>query len=364
MLSRIFHHISMHRHKATLLITSATSGVGIAIIDSLRDRRKSIRIIGASTDLSGQFPLEFDLCVQSPPTESPDYANFIEDLCTKWKVNLVLTGRDDDLVALANLHDNPKSPVVVQSGPGELIKTFRDKYLAYKWCKERNLEFADTVSTDSLKLKEEMDALIARNGFPLVLKPRLGDGSRGVSILRDQTDLSKALILRGHVIQAFVGPIPMGTLEPDLDLGVPLFWNFPELLQGAVTFIINSKKRTGEFFTCEVTHNQGVVKKMWNLDDAKLNEFGSRVLKELISADFHGICGFSVMKRVDGSWQTIEINSRFTGGTACRAILGFDEVAKIFNLFFGRKLAPLLPASIRTLNQINRSARDLVPSIK
>lgn len=45
----------------TLLITSATSGVGMSVIDSLSWRRKTFNIIEVSAEHFGQLESEFDL---------------------------------------------------------------------------------------------------------------------------------------------------------------------------------------------------------------------------------------------------------------------------------------------------------------
>lgn len=354
----------LHKKKEAILITSATSGVGIAFLDSIRGRRGRLYLIGVGTDLTNQFTHEFDLFLKSPSTLSEDFPKFIEELCLTYKVKIVITGRDDDLSVLGDFHDDPKSPIFLQSGPGWLVNIFRDKYLAHNWCKERNIEFASSVSTDDPLLKEKLNSLIIESGFPLILKPRKGDGSRGVFVLRNSEDLANAVKLSNHVIQSFIGTIPSSNLEPNLDFGIPLFWNFPELSQAVIVFVIDKLQKSGEFFTCEAVHRQGIVQNMRKLNDAELTNLGSRILAELITVGFHGICGFSVMKSSKGIWQTIEINSRFSGGTSSRKLLGFDEVAKTLNLLFGREIIKPLSEKSLVWQQVTRMPRDLTPNNK
>lgn len=348
-------------NRKTLLITSATSGVGLAVIDALRNRRSELKIIGISTEPFEQLKSEFDLVFKSPSTGSESFPNFIEDICKSEKVDLVIAGRDDDLIALADCHDDPQSAIRIQSGPGSILKHFRDKYSAYEWCKERNIEFAESITTDSSHTTEELRKLLeVSGGFPLVLKPRSGDGSRGVHILRDEEDLRNAIQLDNHIIQEFVGEAPSENIEPNLKFGVPLFWNFPELEQGVIVLVVDRKKGTGETFTCVATHSQGVVNKMWRRDDPFLSGLANKILKVLLAEGFDGICNFSAMKAVDGTWKVIEINSRFSGGTSSRLLLGFDEVGKVLANFLGLELQDLSRYNSETTLLVNRKARDII----
>ena len=350
----------MSDNRTTLLITSATSGVGLAVVDSLRNRRKELRIIGVSTEPFGQLRPEFDEVICSPSTDSEEFPMFIENLCESKTVDLVIAGRDDDIMALADSHDNPQSAIRLQSGPGSTIRIFRDKYLAYEWCKERNIEFAESEKTNSSQITEDLGKLLtASGGFPLVLKPRCGDGSRGVHILRDEEDLRHAQQLNNHIIQEFVGKIPTEDTEPNLKFGVPLFWNFPELEQGVIILIVDSRKGTGETFTCIATHSQGVVNRMWREDDAVHLDLAKRILGELLADGFDGICNFSTMKALDGTWKVIEINPRFTGGTASRLLLGFDEVGKVLLNSVNIEVQGALGNRSEATLLINRRARDI-----
>jgi len=351
----------MPDHHKTILVTSATSGVGLAVVDSLRNRRINLRVIGVSTEPFGGLDSEFDLVFESPSTESMEFPNFVENLCQSEKVDLVIAGRDDDLLALANCHDNPESVVKLQSGPGSMLRLFRDKFFAYEWCKEHSIDFAASLDIDSFQANANLTEFLRDfDRFPLVLKPRCGDGSRGVHILRNQNDLQNALKLNNHVIQEFVGEIPAGNIEPNLNLGVPLFWNFPELEQGVIVLIVDSKKRSGESFTCVATHSQGVVNKMWREDDPALSGLADRILRELIDEGFDGICNFSAMKASDGTWKVIEINPRFTGGTAGRLLLGFDEVGKLLVNSLGVELQSSSTGSSEDRQLVTRKVRDII----
>ncbi len=53
---------------------------------------------------------------------------------------------------------------------------------------------------------------------------------------------------------------------------------------------------------------------MWLSEDPRLLDLAKKILKELLSDGFDGICNFSAMKAIDGTWKVIEINPRFTGG--------------------------------------------------
>jgi hypothetical protein len=89
-------------------------------------------------------------------------------------------------------------------------------------------------------------------------------------------------------------------------------------------------------------HRLGRNERLWTLDDPTLAEFAAAVLPKFAVAGWRGPLNLQVRKGPDG-WQVIEINARFSGGTAARLHMGLDEVGWIVNRYLGPATIPAWP---------------------
>jgi len=159
--------------------------------------------------------------------------------------------------------------------------------------------------------REELESLVSRETFPLVVKPRFGSGGRGLAIVRSKSELFETLpaIEKSHgkpMIQEYI---------PGRDRV-----SFPVLLdrRGEVKFAFH--KRIVRNF--RVTARFGTVEESVLLEGELLN----KAAKLLNRIGWWGSVSVGTLRDPrDNQYKLMEINPRFSRNMWYRAALGINE---------------------------------------
>jgi len=274
-----------------------------------------------------------------PSTDDPGFPDAVGAICREHEVDLVLPGRDPDLVALADAAADARSPIRMPCAPPHLVAMARDKGRSAQWCAAHGIPFADSVSTDDPDAPAQVAGLLRTWGYPLICKPRDGSASAGVAAVVDEGQLTVVLSRPGLVLQPFIDPPAAEALSLDGSAGWPLFWEIPCPDEPAVMGLIGPDGEIGPHLCFTATHRLGRNEDVCLSDDPELNDFACVTIERFRDAGWRGPLNMQVRRSAD-AWYIIEINARFTGGTAGRLHLGLDEVRWVLSRWIGRDVMP------------------------
>ncbi len=283
-----------------VLVTGAGALLGQGILRSLRDSTLGIELIAADpSELSaGLYWAKRRYLI--PMASDPRYIDRIEALLARERPDALLVGTDVELHLLAAHREDLErrfSTHVVVSSP-RVVAIADDKYLTFQFLKESGFDAPDSA------LPEDVDALVARVGFPLVVKPRVGARSVGVSVVRDREALARALAGReGLVVQECVA-----TEQDEYTAGVVCFDSRCD-----ASIVMRRDLRDGNTYRAFVDAYpalNAVVRKMAE----RLAPYGPANFQFRLSGD---------------KVRVFEINGRFSGTTPLRQRAGFNEVEMV-----------------------------------
>jgi carbamoyl-phosphate synthase large subunit len=172
----------------TVVVTGVGAIIGQGIITSLRQSQHQVRIIGLDRSDDSPGPRLSDVFYLKPKCEETDqaYFDFWDHLLRREAVDLVLPGLEVDLHFL-NDHR-----ALVESAGTKLAINDRNiiNLCADKWLMGRALA-ENGMRTIPTSLATDWRSAISELGPPpLLLKPRRGNGSRGIVRLHDEADFS------------------------------------------------------------------------------------------------------------------------------------------------------------------------------
>ncbi len=129
-----------------------------------------------------------DKCIISPEIYSNEYINFLLDYCKKNSIKILISLFDADLPVLSkNKEKFEKIGTQVIVSTIDIIEICNDKWKTYKYLISNGFNSPKTYLT----LKDVNFALEHNEvKFPLIVKPRFGCGSIGVSIAENSDDLN------------------------------------------------------------------------------------------------------------------------------------------------------------------------------
>lgn len=296
-----------------VLITAVGGDIGQGFLKSLRLSFRRLNIIGTdiNPNTAGIFMCDKGYIV--PPAKNKSkYLQQIIDICQKEKIDIVFSCHEEEQYVLASniakVSKNTKAYVVVP--PIEVVSLCQDKLQTYRFLSKKNIRTPKTEAT-----RKGAERLIKKYGFPIVLKSRIGSGSKDFHIVKNKKEFNRFWQeISKPIAQKYI----VGTSEEEYTVGI--FLDRQAKTLGAITML--RQLRFG-LTSHAVVDNYPDVTKL--------------AIKTAETIKAVGPCNIQLRRDSKGQPCVIEINPRISSTTAFRALLGFNEARAAIDYFLKNK---------------------------
>ncbi len=308
-------------------VTGVGGGVGQAIIRALRRSRLPVSILGLDADpwAVGLYQCD-DHAVIPSVSDGEAYAAALEKLVRERNIDVLIPGTDTELQPVADARERLTEagccPII--SDP-DFVRTSRDKLLSYAALTGVGIPFVWTTSV------EEFAKSSSRASFPVIIKPRGGSGSVGAKVFHAPEELATAQLDAEDIVQEYLVPKSWGLGKPrpaDVLKAGRLRQEDEVSIQAAIG-------PGGEIIGIFASINElrdGVPIRICPTLDPDTLAFARRVFEVFIGMGHVGPCNIQG-RATDSGLVLYEVNARFTGITAVRAALGWNECEAALRLF-------------------------------
>jgi carbamoyl-phosphate synthase large subunit len=297
--------------KLNILVTASGSAVGQGIIKSIKGSSLSCDIITTDSQPYAAGLYRGKAAYIVPLAKSSNFVEEIIKICKKEDIHGICVGTDYELLKFAEnkkLIERETDTKVIVSNPKN-IKIANDKWLTYKFLKENNLPYIPSV------LYKEADDIVNKEGFPLIVKPRIGDSSKNTFIVNNKEELNEKLKLlldspkKNPFLDGRVYPIIQKYIKNEREEFTSTTVVFDKKCYGVIS--MRREMKYGGHTTKAEIEDFPVVGKTVRKVAEKFNPFGP--------------CNFQ-SRLIGGVPHIFEINCRFSGTTATCSQLGFNAV--------------------------------------
>ncbi len=274
-----------------MLVTGCGGDIGFALGCIARESRLAGRLIGCDMHADHPGKLIFDTCELVPSADTDDYFDRLEGLVKQYGIDLIVPMSEAEIERFADagfLRNFLSADVIAANALA--VRTGLDKFETYGMLKRNNLPAPWTC------IVGEDEPL----SFPCIIKPRRGQGGKGIIRVQTENAAAIAQARRGDLWQELILPdnaeftcgLYRATAGSELRTIV-----FARQLQGGITK------------TAEVVEDERI--------ETLLREIADAV--ELIGA-------INVQLRIDSEGPKVfEINPRFSSTVGFRDRLGYRD---------------------------------------
>lgn len=166
----------MKNKKFNILVFPCGSEIGLEIHNSLK-WSTYIELFGASSSLSNHGKYVFKKYIEGMPFfNEPDFISKLNTVINKYKIDFVFPANDDVLLKLAEEKRRIKCKIIIS--PLETCRICRSKEKTYR-------KFNSLIKTPDVYEKNDNDF-----PFPIFLKPKIGQGSKGIYLAYSKNDIN------------------------------------------------------------------------------------------------------------------------------------------------------------------------------
>lgn len=312
-----------------ILITSIGSLVGQNILDALEKRRDKIYIVGINSIASNPRNFRCDKVYHTP--EFSDLQKFEDTflrILQHENPDLIIPSRDEDVISLSRFKEKfPEYADSIPVGKLKITSILFDKLESYQFAKKNQIPFAETFYYSDRQDLESLTSFVNKFDYPLIIKPRAGSGSRGVSYIINDDQLNVAIQTGNFIIQEYLGSKKdFIKYEEKLKTGIPLYFDVPDEKMHVGQVIISPLGKMSKIFCSILELVRGYPVYVEYVYNKEIEEIVKRSAEAIFEMDGYGVLNVQLKKDKKGSWKIFEFNLRFTAATSARYLLGFDEI--------------------------------------
>lgn len=287
--------------KKKIVVTGAGAVLGQGIIKSLRSATLPCEICTVDPSPLAAGLHWGDRQALIPMATDPAFPDAIRAILADFKPDALLVGTDAELKVMAQYREawerDYGTHILVSSN--EIVEIADDKFATVQFLINNGLPHPKTALADDRLAVAE---LIAECGFPLIVKPRRGARSVGVSKVENREALDAALAGRTDLIVQQLA----GEDDQEFTAGVLYF-------DGAVKASITLRRDLRD----------GNTHRAFSGNYPECDRYVSALAEALKP---YGPANFQFRLDRQGTPRLFEINARFSGTTPMRTHFGFNEV--------------------------------------
>ncbi len=289
--------------KAPVVLVTGAGGAAVpSLIEGLRARRYRVVAVDADANAAGLYLA--DAGYRIPFASAVAFPDALAHICRLEGVAVLVPLVDEELLPVASLADQLHIPVVAPRS--SFTALCLDKYALMKRLKEVGIDVPE-----SWLLRDRHDGM----PFPLILKPRVGRGSRGVRVIATPAELD-----------AYIS-----TNRPDVD--AMLLQRYVEGTEFTVSVVAWRDGVVRAVVPKEIIDKRGITRIAVTRRQPQIDGL-CRAIQDELRADGP----FNVQLRVDirdGRPLPFEINPRFSTTTTLTQAAGVDELGRLVDLAIG-----------------------------
>jgi carbamoyl-phosphate synthase large subunit len=295
-----------------VLVLAVGSPLGQSICKALRMSNLPVKVITADSDplSAGLYVDEQCPRVVLPLVKNPDYLAVLVDVIKEHHIQVIFPVIGPEF---AFFHDNrtyfEQENIQVVSVEKAVLDRCNDKYEGMRYLREKGVSVPDTTPCVPGQVLEDF---LARNRFPLFIKPRYGASGRHVYVVEGRDQLA-----------AFQQAFPPGYFVAQTYLGdgdeytVGVYMARDRSFRSA--FVMKRQLKFGLSYKGEVVESPAINHYCMDLCDEMGLYYASNVQ----------------LKLVNGAPQAFEINPRLSSTACIRAAFGFNEPEMILRELAG-----------------------------
>ncbi len=291
----------MLSNPVNILVLGVGGNVSQGILKSLGRSNLTCRIIGACVSPLALGLYVADKSYVSPMANDDHFIDWLIDTCKREGVQAILSGVEPVLNVIAKyekfIYSQTGAVCIVSSS--EQLAIASNKFTTCQWLENNGFNFPKyAMAGDEMAIKKLSEEV----SYPLIAKPCIGRGARGIINIYNLVDLTYASGLSNYVIQEYIG-------DPESEYTVGCFCDKIGQVRG--TIAMRRDLLEGTTYRAEV------------VDIPELKFEAERIVSALRPV---GPCNLQFRISSLGKPVCFEINLRFSGTTPLRAYFGFNDV--------------------------------------